>query len=70
MSSYIVKRSHDTVLRWLQKVPIGVVCISVIAKSELLFGIEVSPKRQQDPAALDEYLHPKRPTEWTFGGGQ
>jgi tRNA(fMet)-specific endonuclease VapC len=32
------------------------VCISVITKSELLFGVEVSPRRQQDRAALDEYL--------------
>jgi tRNA(fMet)-specific endonuclease VapC len=56
ISSYIMKRSHDTVLRRLQKVPIGAVCISVITKSELLFGVEVSPRRQQDHAALDEYL--------------
>jgi tRNA(fMet)-specific endonuclease VapC len=32
------------------------VCISVITKSELLFGVEVSPRRQEDHAALDEYL--------------
>ena len=56
ISSYIMKRSHDTVLRRLQAVPIGVVCISVITKSELLFGVEVSPRQQQDHAALDEYL--------------
>jgi tRNA(fMet)-specific endonuclease VapC len=56
ISSYIMKRSHDTVLRRLQKVPIGAVCISVITKSELLFGVEVSPRRQQDHAAVDEYL--------------
>jgi tRNA(fMet)-specific endonuclease VapC len=56
ISSYIMKRSHDSVLRKLQTVPIGVVCISVITKSELLFGVEVSPRQQQDHAALDEYL--------------
>ncbi|MGO9716117.1 MAG: PIN domain-containing protein [Steroidobacteraceae bacterium] len=56
ISSYIMKRSHDTLLRRLQKVPIGAVCISVIAKSELLIGVEVSPRRQQDHAALNEYL--------------
>jgi tRNA(fMet)-specific endonuclease VapC len=55
-TSYIMKRSHDAVLKGLRKVPIGVVCISVITKSELLFGVEVSPRRQQDRAALDEYL--------------
>jgi len=56
ISSYIMKRSHDAVLKRLQKVPIGVVCISVITKSELLFGVEVSPRREQDHAALDQYL--------------
>ena len=56
ISSYIMKRSHDAVLKRLQKVPIGVVCISVITKSELLFGVQVSPRRQQDRDALDQYL--------------
>jgi tRNA(fMet)-specific endonuclease VapC len=56
ISSYIMKRSHAAVLSRLQKVPIGDVCISVITKSELLFGVEVSPRRQHDHAALDEYL--------------
>jgi len=55
-SSYIMKRSHDAVLNRLTRVPIGVVCISVITKSELLFGVEVSPRRQQDHSALEEYL--------------
>jgi len=56
ISSCIMKRSNEAVLRRLQKVPIGVVCISVITKSELLFGVEVSPWREQDHAALDQYL--------------
>ena len=56
ISSYIMKRSHEKVLRRLQKIPIAAVCISVITKSELLFGVEVSPRRQQDHVALDEYL--------------
>jgi tRNA(fMet)-specific endonuclease VapC len=56
ISSYIMKRSRDSVLRRLQSVPIGVVCISVITKSELLFGVEMSPRRQQDQFALEEYL--------------
>ncbi len=40
----------------MQTVSIGSVCISVITKSELLFGVEVSPRRQQDQTAFDEYL--------------
>ncbi|MGA8274284.1 MAG: type II toxin-antitoxin system VapC family toxin [Candidatus Sulfotelmatobacter sp.] len=54
--SYIMKRSNDAVLKHLQKVPVSDVCISVITKSELLFGVEVSPRRQQDGAALNAFL--------------
>jgi tRNA(fMet)-specific endonuclease VapC len=56
ISSYIMKRSHEAVLRRLQTVPIGDVCISVITKSDLLYGVEVSPRRQQDTVAVTEYL--------------
>src|SRR3989440_10904459 len=54
--SYIMKRSNDAVLKQLQKVSVSDVCISVIAKSELLFGVEVSPRRHQDEAALNAFL--------------
>jgi tRNA(fMet)-specific endonuclease VapC len=54
--SYIMKRSNDLVLKRLQKVPVSDVCVSIIAKSELLFGIELSPRRQQDEQALYEFL--------------
>jgi tRNA(fMet)-specific endonuclease VapC len=56
ISSYIMKRSHDSVLRRLQNVPVGDVCISAITKSELMYGVQASPRRQQDQAALDAYL--------------
>jgi tRNA(fMet)-specific endonuclease VapC len=54
--SYIMKRSNDTVLKRLQKVPVDDVCISVITKAELLIGVEISPRRQQDEAALNAFL--------------
>lgn len=54
--SYIMRRSSDTVLKRLNKVPVSDVCISVITKSELLFGVEMSPKRRQDEAALTAFL--------------
>jgi len=54
--SYIMKRSNDAVLKRLQKVPVSDVCISVITKSELLFGIELSPRRAQDELALNAFL--------------
>ena len=55
--SYIMKRSNDSVLKRLQRVPVHDVCISVITKSELLYGVEVSPRRPQDEAALNAFLH-------------
>jgi tRNA(fMet)-specific endonuclease VapC len=54
--SHIMRRSPGTVLKKLVKVPVNDVCISVITKSELLYGVEVSPKRRQDEVALDAFL--------------
>jgi len=54
--SYVMKRSHDPLLKRLQKVPVSDVCISVVTKSELLYGVEVSPRQQQDEAALNAFL--------------
>jgi tRNA(fMet)-specific endonuclease VapC len=55
-SSYIMKRSNDPVLKRLKKTPVTDVCISVITKCELLFGVEISPRKQQDEAALAAFL--------------
>jgi tRNA(fMet)-specific endonuclease VapC len=54
--SYIMKRSNDAVLKRLQKIPVSDVCISVVTKSQLLFGVEVSPRRRQDESALNAFL--------------
>ena len=54
--SYVMKRSNEKVLKRLQRIPVSDVCISVITKSELLFGVEVSPRRQQDELALAAFL--------------
>ncbi|HEY1660669.1 MAG TPA: PIN domain-containing protein [Candidatus Sulfotelmatobacter sp.] len=54
--SYIMKRSHPALLRRLEETPVSDVCISVITKAELLYGVEVSPNPRQDQAALDAFL--------------
>jgi tRNA(fMet)-specific endonuclease VapC len=54
--SYIMKRSQPLVLKRLQSVPVGDVCMSVVTKAELLYGVEVSPRRNQDAAALAAFL--------------
>jgi len=55
--SYIMKRSNSRVLKRLGALAVSDVCISVITKSELLFGVEVSPRRRQDEVALDAFLN-------------
>ena len=55
--SYVMKRSHDVLLKRLQKMPVSDVCVSVVTKAELLYGVEVSPRRQQDEAALNAFLN-------------
>jgi tRNA(fMet)-specific endonuclease VapC len=54
--SYIMKRSSEAVLNRLRKVPVTDVCMSVITKSELLYGVEVSPRRARDAAAFAAFI--------------
>lgn len=54
--SYIMKRSNNTLLQRLRKTPVSDLCISVITKSELLFGVEISPRRHHDELALEAFL--------------
>lgn len=54
--SYIIKRSSEPLLRRLEALPVTEICMSVITRSELLYGVEVSPRRAQDEAALAAFL--------------
>jgi tRNA(fMet)-specific endonuclease VapC len=54
--SYIMKRSNPAVLKRLATVQVSDVCMSVITKAELLYGVAVSPRRSQDAAALAAFL--------------
>ena len=53
--SYIMKRSNQAVLNRLEALPVADVCMSVVTKSELLYGVEVSPRRAQDATALKAF---------------
>jgi predicted nucleic acid-binding protein len=46
-----MKRSNAVVLKRLQRVQVGDAGISAITRSELEFGVEVSPRRQLDRVA-------------------
>ena len=54
--SSIMKRSSEAVIKRLRAVPVTEVSISVITRSELLYGVEVSPRRAQDATALHAFL--------------
>lgn len=63
ISSYIMKRSDEAVIRRVKTEPPSDLCISVITKSELLFGVEISPRRQENLDALNAYLRAIRVLE-------
>ena len=55
--SYVMKRSQlARAAAGSPAVPVADVCVSVVTKFELLYGVEVSPRRAQDAAALAAFL--------------
>jgi len=54
--SYIMKRSSEPLLEKVRGVPPGDVCMSVVTKCELAFGVEISPRRKRDEGALTGLL--------------
>jgi tRNA(fMet)-specific endonuclease VapC len=54
--SCIMKRSHPLLLKRLQSVAVSDICMSVVTKAELHYGVAVSPRRDQDSAALAALL--------------
>jgi tRNA(fMet)-specific endonuclease VapC len=55
-ASYIMNRSNFGVIRRLELEAVGVVCISAVSRSELEFGVAVSPRQEKDRRALDIFL--------------
>jgi tRNA(fMet)-specific endonuclease VapC len=45
--SYVMKRSQPLVLKRLQNLPVSDVCMSVVTKAELLYGVELSPSTRR-----------------------
>jgi tRNA(fMet)-specific endonuclease VapC len=56
ISSYIMNRASPAAIARLQTVAVGDACISSITRSELEFGVEVSPRRQRDESSLEIFL--------------
>ena len=55
-SSYIMNRSSLGAIRRLELETVGDVCISAVSRSELEFGVEVSPRKSKDKGSLDIFL--------------
>jgi tRNA(fMet)-specific endonuclease VapC len=56
ISSYIMNQSSERVTQRLGAVAVGDVCISAITKSELMYGVEVSPRHEKDQRSLEIFL--------------
>jgi tRNA(fMet)-specific endonuclease VapC len=56
IASYIMNGKSPALLKKLQTVPTSAVCISAITKSEIMYGVEISPRQQKDRAALEFFL--------------
>ncbi len=54
--SYVMKRSSDAVLERLGAVAVEDVCMSVVTKAELMYGVRISPRPAQDAKALAALL--------------
>jgi len=54
--SYVMNQSRPSVLRRLQSVPVIDVCVSAITRSELEYGVAVSPRHDRDQRNLAIFL--------------
>jgi len=54
--SFIVKRANEKLLKRLRRTPVEDVCVSVITKAELLYGVDISPRPKADEAAVAAFL--------------
>lgn len=55
-SSFIMNRFSIGAIRMLESQGVGEVCILAICRSELEFGVEVSPRREKDSHSLGVFL--------------
>ena len=55
-ASYVIKGSPARVLEQLTKVAVSDVCISAITQSELMYGVEISPRPATDRARVEVFL--------------
>ena len=54
--SYAMKQTNDSVRKRMERTPVEVMCISAVNKAELLFGIALSPRPEQDSRVMGTFL--------------
>ncbi len=54
--SYAIKQSNGTVQRRLEQVSVESVCVSVITKAELLYGLALSAGPEKYRSAIEKFL--------------
>ena len=65
IASYIMKGSNAAVMSRLQQIAVSDVCISAITKSELMYGVEVSPRKARDQMRIETFLRSIRVSDYT-----
>lgn len=64
ISSYIIKKRDAVIAARLAKVPVKDICISVVTKAELLYGVAKSSNKRVNRLAVDEFLAFVRVLPW------
>jgi tRNA(fMet)-specific endonuclease VapC len=54
--SFIIKRTNEKITRRLRRIPIDDLCVSVVTKAELLYGVDISSRQKVDEAAVTAFL--------------
>ena len=70
ISSYFIHGSHASVERRMSGLSRDEVCISVITKGELLFGVEISPRRDRQAKGVAGYLEYVQVLDFPSGAAQ
>ena len=65
--SYLMKGKSAALITRMQSVPVSAVCVSAITKSELLFGIAISPHPQKDQAAFEFLMNHIQALDYPVG---
>ncbi len=64
ISSYIIKKRDAVIAARLAKIPLNDICISVVTKAELLYGVAKSSNKRVNRLAVNEFLAFVRVLPW------